>query len=337
MEKPKKDLTILLLVIPLLVAFTWQCVSANETLRERWKRKRLERQAQSSDTFGPKDYDFSLQHDGIERDYRVHLPRGYTSQGNKMPVVIYLHGGGGNVRSSYQDKLDQISDKYGFILASPSGTRVKRGIMSRAWNGGKWKGGQCCGDADDVGFISKMIEELKKQFNVDENRVYACGISNGGLMANRLACELSNKIAAIAVIAPAAVPQNCKPSRPIAMMDIHGTDDLCNPFDGSVPKGICGKSPYKRMSPHEVVDTWLEINECSRDYSIFYKKGNATCESYKCKNSTEVVFCKVKGMGHTWPSGSQYLSKRVVGPVSHDISSEQIYDFFKKHSLKQTK
>lgn len=250
-----------------------------------------------------------------------------------MPVVIYLHGGGGSIKSAYIDGLDDAADQLGFILAIPAATRVKWGPLASRWNGGEWAGGQCCGSADDVGFISKMIDEVTKQFHADPTRIYATGISNGGLMTNRVACELADKIAAVATVAPAALPERCAPSRPISIMDIHGTGDLCNPFDGSVPTGACGKTDYKRMSPKEVVDAWRRINGCSEGPAR-ETRGSLAFSKYPCRDNSEVLFCKVEGMGHTWPSGSQYLSARLVGPVSHEISMRDLWEFFQRHSLR---
>lgn len=287
-------------------------------------------------TLGPGDYDFSLEYGGLTRTYKVHVPPQYKSI-SPASAVIYVHGGGGNARSAYLDKMDKTSDKFGFILAIPEATgEIKLGELRGAWNGGKWATGECCGNADDVGFISAMIENIKQDFNVDEKRVYAAGISNGGLMTNRLACELSDKIAAIATVAPTAIPSDCKPSRLIPVMDIHGTADTCNPFDGSEPANpICKNVPYKRMPPAKVVDAWLKINKCPREGSkIIYKNGEAVCTSYSgCENDAEVAFCKVAGMGHIWPSG---FESRLLGvyPVSYDISTDQIWEFFKRHQLK---
>ncbi|MFQ6089590.1 MAG: alpha/beta hydrolase family esterase [Candidatus Methanofastidiosia archaeon] len=296
---------------------------------------KLSKQPTAKQPVSPGDYAFSIEHDDLTRTYKVHVPPSYDKN-VKTPVVIYTHGGGGNSETAYIDGMDKASDELGFILVAPESMKIRiDGRFSTRWNGGKWQGGECCGTADDVGFISKMIDEIEKKFNVDEDRVYATGISNGGLMTNRLACELSDKIAAVATVAPAAIPQNCTPSRPISVMDIHGTADPCNPFDGGEPTlGFCARLPYKRMSPKEVVDSWLKINSCSADFITVYKKRNATCISYRqCKNGAEVEFCKIEGMGHTWPSGSQYLPAYLVGPVSYDISFEQMWEFFKKHPL----
>lgn len=279
------------------------------------------------------DYDASLSHDGLQREYRIHLPPAYRAGGKKMPVVVYLHGGGGSPKSAYKDGLDKAADTLGFILAMPKATRVMWGPLASRWNGGTWKGGHCCGSADDIGFISKMIDQLVSHLAVDPRRIYATGISNGGLMANRVACELADKIAAVATVAPAAVPQSCAPSRPIPVMNIHGTGDPCNPFDGSVPTGLCRKADYKRMSPRETVDFWRRVNRCTGEPAVT-TRGTLTFARYACPNGAEVEFCTVEGMGHTWPSGSQYFSARLVGPVSHEISTADIWAFFQRHALR---
>ncbi|MFH1210847.1 MAG: PHB depolymerase family esterase [archaeon] len=290
--------------------------------------------------FGPNDLDFSTVHGGFTRYYKVHIPTGYN-ESTKTPVVIYVHGGGGDVRAAYMDGLDKMSDRQGFILAVPEATgEVKYGHLRGSWNGGKWAGGECCGNADDVGFISKMIGEIEGKFNVDEKRVYATGISNGGLMTNRLGCELADKIAAIATVAPAALMSDCAPLRPVSVMDIHGTADPANPPDGSEPRSIFkeGASPfgmsYKRMTPYQVVDAWKEINRCTDKKILGYENGDAKCTVFnECSDGVEVELCMVDGMGHTYPSGSQYLSSSLVGSVSYDISFDQIWEFFEKHPM----
>jgi len=284
---------------------------------------------------GSGDYDFSLEHDGLTRTYKVHVPPSYDAD-SPFPLVIYLHGGGGNADAAYSDGIDKASDKNGFILAAPEGTgEIILGKLRASWNGGEWQTGKCCGDADDVGFISKMIEEIKISFNLDESKVYAMGISNGGLMTNRLACELSDKITAIATVAPAAIPSDCNPVEPVHVIDIHGTGDKCNPFYGREPSfSFCSNVDYTRMTPEQVINKWRKINGCSDESVNGYENENAKCIIYnKCDGGAEVEFCKVEGMGHTWPSGSQYLPERNIGPVSYDISTDQIWEFFEKHSV----
>jgi len=294
--------------------------------------------------YGPGDHNFSLIHDGLTRTYKVHVPSSYNAK-ISTPVVMYFHGGGGSIQAAFKDGVDKYSDKFGFILAVPAGTGP---IPSRllTWNGGKWPPGKgttgfesCCGYAsknnvDDVGFISQMIEEVKRNFNVDENRIYATGISNGGIMSYRLACEIADKIAAIAPVAPPAVPLDCAPSKPVPVMHIHGTADPCAPYGGGTGGGCLGSEKYEMQSAKDMVNIWKNINKCSDDSTIVYQNGDATCISYnKCGGGSGVKLCTIEGGGHTWPSGSQYLPEKNIGPVSYETSFNQIWKFFKKHSL----
>jgi polyhydroxybutyrate depolymerase len=286
-----------------------------------------------------KDKLFSMTHNNVERKYIVHVPKGYAPH-KQLPLVMYIHGGGGNLRSAYLDKMHSMSDTLGFVLAIPEGTGgMKFGRIWGVWNGGSWQGGSCCGEADDVGFISSMIHDIQKNYAIDPNRIFATGISNGALMTNRLGCELSDTIAAIAVVAPSAVPAQCSPSKKLSVMVIQGTNDPANPLDGSEPRSIFRDKgllsmPYKRMTAYETINAWkhtLGLNDTEPVPS--YTNNNASCTAYKntSHNSPEVELCVVTGMGHTFPSGAQYLPKSIVGPVSYDMSFVQMWEFFQKH------
>ncbi len=309
-----------------------------ESIRDRIGKRWFEKQKTSVD-IGANDYDFSLVHDGLTRKYLVHVPPSYDKR-IKTPIVIYIHGGGGSSAGSKNDGLYAYSDKYGFILLSPAGTGALKNKLL-VWNLGPFLiNGNIQNhpnyaskhNTDDIGFLSKMIDDVKNNFNVDENRIYATGISQGGMMSYRLACELSNKIAAIAPAAPPAAPMNCNPLRPVPIMHIHGTADPCAPFNGGISGGCLGTEKELFQSAQEMVNRWLSIDNCSSESSLLYQKGNAMCISYnKCAGNSEVEFCTIEGGGHTWPSGSQYLSVDRIGPVSYDISFEQIWKFFKKH------
>jgi polyhydroxybutyrate depolymerase len=289
---------------------------------------------------GPGDHERSLVHQGLKRHYKIHVPNSY-SKDKPIPLVVYVHGGGGNRKTAFHNGIDRYSEKYGFLLAAPEGTgEVKLGQLRASWNGGKWESGECCGNADDVGFIAKMLDEIEARFNVDKQRIYATGLSNGGLMTNRLACDLSSRITAIATVAPAAIKSDCRPSRAVPYLHIHGTGDPANPPDGSAPRSIFGKDSksgfsksYKRMTPYQVVAKWRAINGCSDAQTRGYEHGAAKCVAYKqCRQGATVELCLVEGMGHTYPAGHQYLPASIIGPVSTDISFDQIWKFFQKTS-----
>ncbi len=277
---------------------------------------------------------YTLNVGGQARTYVVHRPPQYDGTA-ETPLVLYLHGGGGNARSAYLDRMDETANRHGFLLAIPEGVGPRRGGQLRAsWNGGAWATGRCCGDADDVAFITAMLGTLQRMFRIDPRRIYAAGISNGGLMTNRLGCELADTIAAIVTVAPAGIPEHCAPARPLPVMDIHGTADTCNPFEGGAPTNpLCRAVDYVRMPPRDVVRAWLSLNRCESDSELVYERGGARCLRYaRCQARAEVVFCAVDGMGHAWPSG---FASRVLGiyPVSRDISGDQLWDFFSRHAL----
>jgi polyhydroxybutyrate depolymerase len=289
-------------------------------------------------TLGLGDHDFTLTYGGIERMYRVHVPSSYDRD-MPTPLVLYLHGGGGSIQEGINDKMPEYSDKYGFILVFPAGTGLlKERLLT--WNAGKWSKGECCGPAvkdgvDDVGFVSRVIDEAGKNFNVDGKRVYATGISNGGMMAYRLACELSDRIAAAAPVSSPAVPDECNPKRNISIMHVHGTADPCAPYNGG-PSGNCfpgARQTWEGEPAAQQVNYWVEKDGCSANTTVTYQRGNATCISHNCSAGSEVVFCTIEGAGHGWPSGYPFFSEERIGPISHDISFDQMWEFFKRHPM----
>ncbi|HLD36407.1 MAG TPA: PHB depolymerase family esterase [Planctomycetota bacterium] len=283
----------------------------------------------------------SITVNNLKRTYLIHLPASYDKSRTR-PLVIALHGGGGTGERMINltlSGLNTLADKDGFIVVCPDG-------IEKHWNDGRpqaisrsHKEG-----IDDVGFISALIDQLDKEFGIDRKRVYVTGISNGAKMSFRLACEITDKIAAIASVAGSMVDPIIvykKPSQPIAVMVIHGTDDplvlwgggpICFPFS---------KRDFGRSIPvPDAVKFWVTHNQCqpmaagtdepdldpndgTRVYKEVYSGG---------ADNTEVVFYKIQGGGHTWPNGYQYLSEKLVGKTCHDIDANAlIWEFFKKH------
>lgn len=313
--------------------------------------------------FSPGNHDFNLIHGGLTRFYNVHVPSGYDKT-KATPLVLALHGGGGNAKSSPEYfELNSKSDKEGFIIAYPEGSGKK--VLGKTF--AAWNAGRCCSTAlkdnvDDVGFIDTMIEKLKTNFNIDEKRIYATGMSNGAQMVYRLACELSGKIAAIAPSSSQGTFDDCQPKRPVPVLHIQGKNDLCSLYNG----GECGRcmADFWRKIGVSVdydnwdcipiptyVDGWRIRNGCSDKANITFQNRGATCKTYEsCQQNAEVVLCTVDGLGHNWPGQTTYgvdacdsspdgkickTWKEAVGPLSQDlIANDQIWEFFKKHPMK---
>ncbi|MDO8260950.1 MAG: PHB depolymerase family esterase, partial [Candidatus Magasanikbacteria bacterium] len=169
------------------------------------------------------NYDFSLQIDGLTRKYLLHVPQNYDKN-KKTPLVLAFHGGMGTaeiMEANYG--LVPKSDKEGFIVAFPNGTSRLSSDKLATWNAGN-----CCGYAqdnniNDVDFVKAIISDLESKFNI--GKIFATGMSNGGMLSYRLACEMSDTFTAIAAVAGTNNFEGCDPKQPISIMHIHGLKD----------------------------------------------------------------------------------------------------------------
>ncbi len=280
---------------------------------------------------------------GLKRTYLIHIPPGHD-KAKPMPLLIALHGGGGSGKHMVkltQGGFDALSEKKGFIVVYPD-------AIEKNWNDGR--SGEEAGDRahkekiDDVGFISALIDHLIKKLNIDQKRVYITGMSNGAMMSCRLACELSEKIAAIAPVAgsmPKNLYQSCSPTRPISVLAINNDKDPLMPFTGGDITGPFGRKKLgKVLSADENIRFWAKHNVCSSSPVITQEPDTDPKDGTRvrkevygnCRNGAEVVRYAVEGGGHTWPGGSHYLPAGIVGKTSGDIDANKvIWEFFEKH------
>jgi polyhydroxybutyrate depolymerase len=287
------------------------------------------------------DYTDSTVWDGLERTYLLHVPSSYDKN-KSMPLVIALHGGGGTAEGMMKTitlgGFNTLADKEGFIVVYPNG-------VEGHWN--DYRNDMLAKDVenvDDVGFISALIDHLVKTLNVDPNRVYVTGMSNGAMMTHRLALELTDKIAAVATVAGNIPEDQLKagiPKRAIPVLIISGTDDPIMPWNG----GYVLREPKrgKVISVPETVKYWVNNNKCSSKPEISYEPDLDPDDGTRVRkevygngaNGTEVILYAVEGGGHTWPGGSSELPESVVGKISRDINANEIiWNFFKKYSRK---
>jgi len=270
--------------------------------------------------------------DGRERTYTLHLPTGYDGT-KAVPLVLALHGrlgtGEGQERLGH---FDQTSDGHGFIVVYPDG-------LDRSWADGRGASPSDTKGIDDVKFLSELIDKVSGTYKIDPARVYATGMSNGGFMSGRLACELAGKIAAVGIVGASLSPKvanRCHPEKPVSVLILQGTKDPLVPFGGG-PLGKNG-SRGEALSHEAAVQKWVEINGCSNQVERKHIPDSARdgtsleIVTYSgCKGGTQVVGYTVEKGGHTWPGGMQYLPSALVGKTSRNLdASETIWEFFER-------
>ena len=266
----------------------------------------------------------TLEHDGITRSYRIHLPPDFDPQ-ESLPLVFNLHGFTSNAfQQEIYSGMNTVADSARFIVCYPDG-------IGQAWNVG-WSFGST---ADDIGFISAMIDVFATNYNINTNRVYSCGMSNGGFMSYHLACNLPEKIAAIASVTGSMVPgslADCTPDPARPIMEIHGTADPTVPYEGSANIALPIES---------VVSHWLTANDClltpdTTDYPDINTGDNCTASriDYRnCEDDKIISFIKVFNGGHTWPGSSITF----IGTTNQDFNaSSTIWNFFNRFSVDET-
>lgn len=278
----------------------------------------------TSSAYPPGTTEAKLTVAGRSRSFLVHVPPGYRAD-EATPVVLMLHGGGGSGKQlqTQSAEMDPIADRERFITVYPDGTGLVR----------TWNAGLCCGKAvedgvDDVAFVAALLDHLEGALCTDRNRVFATGMSNGALLAHRLACELSDRVVAIAPVAGTMGIPECKPTRPVAVMQIHGTLDGHVPWAGGVG---CGPSGASFTSVPSTMEGWRVRNGCAATTAPYFTQGDGTCMAQQgCQ--VPVVLCAIEGGGHSWRGG---LPKSAVADCPADgaqsttfFASEAAWAFF---------
>lgn len=259
---------------------------------------------------------------GLMRKFRLYVPNSYSSA-NPTPLVFNLHGYTSNAsQQELYANFMPIADTAKFLVLSPDGTSQ---FGNQFWNAGFGSG------PNDVQFISNLIDSVKLNYNIDLNSIYSCGMSNGGIMSYYLACNLPNRIAAIASVTGDMLNAwfTCAPSRPFPIMEIHGT------LDGTVPYN--GDATFAPID--SVVKKWRIHNNCSSSPITFSVPNtnltdNSTAVNYKYTggtNGSSVELYKVTGGSHSWPGALPVISN-----TNQDFkASVEIWRFFRQYKLNQ--
>jgi polyhydroxybutyrate depolymerase len=240
----------------------------------------------------------SLVSGGLTRAALVHVPPA-GKRGRPLPLVLAFHGAGanGSAMESYSG-LSRLSDRDGFVVAYPSATG-RRAYWNIAGARGK--------TPDDVAFAADLIGALEQRLCIDPARIFATGVSNGGGMAARLGCELSDRLRAIAPVAGgySSLPP-CTPARPVSVLEIHGTHDWVVPYGG--------KGPTRAGSARNYLRGWLARDRCPSQSTRTVPAHNVIRLQWgPCANGTAVAHLKVLGGTHEWPESRPERSDRSPG------------------------
>lgn len=265
----------------------------------------------------------TILHKGLTREYRLYIPAVYNSS-TAVPLILNLHGySSNNVQQEGYGNFKPIADTANFIIAHPNGTYDGSG--NRFWN--TFDSGS---PVDDIGFLSALIDTVSAAYNIDANAVYSTGMSNGGFMSYDLACKLENKIAAIASVTGTMIythKNSCAPSRPVPVMQIHGTADATVPYNGD--------SYFVHIDT--LVKFWVKLNNCSLTPVQTAVPNTSTTDNSTADHfvysggdkGSSVELFKVYDGGHSWPGAAINLNT-----TNMDFSaSKEIWRFFKQYKL----
>ena len=269
----------------------------------------------------------SIPHDSLVREYIVYIPASLANATYEVPILFVFHGyGAGNIQSFMNNKLNfkPIADTAGCILVYPKGTRLfQNNSNSHHWNVGSWTSSST---SDDVGFIDALIDTLNTNYNIDPNRIYATGHSNGGYFSFVLACRLSYRIAAIASSSGTmslGTLNSCNPLHPTPVLQIHGTSDNTVGYNGG--------SPGNSISIASALDYWTNYNNIASIPVVVSNLPNivptdgSTVELYEYgDNCVSVNHYKIIGGGHGIAG---------VNGNMDIIATEVIWDFVSKFDL----
>lgn len=261
--------------------------------------------------------------DGIKRSFLTYVPT--ASENNKLPLVISLHGGFASPKGMFHlADFRPLAEREKFIVVCPASKHF-------------WHDGANLHGIDDVKFIDQLIDYIIKAYNIDPQRVYVTGISNGGFMTTRLACQLHNRIAAIAVVAATLdIGEGYDLEKPMPVIYMHGTKDPIVAIDG-------GKLFGRRIFSHKsIIDKWIAMDKADKESHVTNfpdKAGDGTSvlkeEYVNPSTGYKVVSYTIENGGHTWPGGWQYFPKFIVGKTTHNLNAcDEIWDFFKQYKLK---
>lgn len=266
----------------------------------------------------PGDYGRSMQSDGRERVFGMHIPEGFSTD-EPTPAYFVFHGGGPKSNGEnlaavrdwgFEDRAGTDGGVVVYPLAGHSGED------NQIWNDGR----DTTGGADDLAFVADLLERLDERLNLDRDRIYATGASNGGMMSFHIACNLSEEFAAVAPVI-AALPRvqstTCSPTEPVSLLAIQGSEDECIDFcGGDATCDVIGGRGGAILSAGETRRFWANANDCSSDPDLRRLEQRTRVDATRayrwehrlCTDATRIDYYYVDGMGHRWPPSPAALN-----------------------------
>lgn len=287
------------------------------------------------DTVVGKNYTHTLRISDENREYVVHIPKGYTAS-KTHAVLLAFHGGFGNAEQ-FEDSsgLSKIADERGFIVI------YGQGLSFGPLQAPVWNAGACCGqaqesqrDIDDVSYVRAVVTDVQKRYSVDKTRIYSAGMSNGGMLTQRLSCEAADILAGAASVAGTIAISDCNPVRPIPMLIIHGTEDKNVPYEGGRGSEAFNRAAY--ISIEQEFYDWGQRNHCNTDNPVTTQIAPRSRDGKSVEKKTytgcvaPVELYTILGGGHEWPGGQKPADNRLeqTQPTQVLDASEVIVNFF---------
>ncbi len=278
----------------------------------------------------------TMTYQGIERSYYVHVPAALVGRSGNPAVVVFHGGQGSGTNAASASNMAAAGDQIGFVAIFPNS-------LNSQWNDGR---ATTRSNVDDVGFVRAMIADAGARYGVAAGRVYAAGVSNGGLFTQRLACEAADAFSGFGVIVaglPSDLQAGCAPSRAVPMIFFNGTTDRMMPFGGGEIKSskLLGLGAGGKVLSRDATKAfWTEADGCTQSSGTKALPDSTadgtTVQSEEfsgCRSGVALRFYTITGGGHNWP-GSATENSRLAGNVSHDISATQeIVQFFQRFGL----
>ena len=278
---------------------------------------------------------------GVRRTYRVHIPTDYNPL-EPAPLVVVIHGAFDTAKGMEKfSGFSDLADRENFIVMYPNGIGIL-GFLQH------WNAGHCCGKAasdniDDVGFVAAAIEELRARLNIDPDRIYMVGFSNGGMLAYRFAAEKGDLLAAVAPLAASIGGRPSQevpewhipyPVRPLSVISFHGLADDDVPYEGGISLHRGGTRTYWPVE--KSVEFWVQRDACNpRPATTYLNNGRVQVKSWGvCREDNEVVLYLIENWGHVWPGKFFTADLAEDDPLKNFDAAEIIWDFFRSHRRK---